>query len=153
MGRIILCVWLLAAFNAHADLILKSGQVRAMPPGQPNTAAFMSLTNNGDKAVRLVSAQTDIAAKSEFHTHSKNAQGVMSMSRIPSIDIAPGETFEFKSGHDHVMIMGLKKPLKPGTLVSLTLQGADGASYTYSLPVVSLVDHSSMHHHHHQDQE
>ncbi len=154
MGRFILCVWLLSAFHAHADLVLKQGQVRAMPPGQPNTAAFMTLQNTGDKTVTLVTATTEIAAKSEFHTHTKNAQGVMSMGRIPSVSIAPGQTFEFKSGHEHVMIMGLKKPLTPGAHVVVTLQDAEGASYTYHLPVVSLVDHSSMHHHHHhQDQE
>lgn len=152
MGRFIATALLFTALSAQADLILLDGHVRAMPPGQPNTAAFMQLKNTGKNSITLVSAQTTAAQKSEFHTHSTNDKGVMSMSQVPQITIKPEQVFVFKSGAHHVMLMGLKQPLKPGSSIELSLQDTQGASYTYDLPVVSLLNNAPMkhdHHHHH----
>lgn len=155
MGRFILSALLLTALNAQAELIMLDGHVRAMPPGQPNTAAFMQLKNTGKQTVTLVTAQTPAAQKSEYHTHTMNDKGVMSMSQVPSIRIKPDEVFQFKSGAHHVMLMGLVKPLKPGEKISLSLQDNQGQTYTYQVPVVSILDKKPMNHdhHHHHGQE
>lgn len=152
MGRIIATALLFTAFTAQADLVLLDGHVRAMPPGQPNTAAFLQVKNTGSQAITLINAQTQAAKKSEFHTHTMNEKGVMSMTQVPNIVIEPQQIFVFESGAHHVMLMGLTKPLKPGGRVELSLQDTQGASYTYDLPVVSLLDKAPMkhdHHHHH----
>lgn len=152
MGRILLAGLLLTALHAQADLIMSEGHVRAMPPGQPNTAAFLTLQNTGNDTVTLISAQTPAAKKAEFHTHIMNDKGVMSMSKVPHIEINSGQTFQFKSGAHHVMFMGLTKPLSPGTHVSLTLQDNKGSRYTYEVPVQSILEKPAMnHHHHHQE--
>ena len=152
MGRIFATALLFTAFTAQADLVLLDGHVRAMRPGQPNTAAFLQVKNTGSQAITLINAQTQAAKKSEFHTHTMNEKGVMSMTQVPNIVIEPHQIFVFESGAHHVMLMGLTKPLKPGGRVELSLQDTQGASYTYDLPVVSILDKAPMkhdHHHHH----
>jgi len=153
MARFILFALLFTTLSAQADLVMLEGHVRAMPPGQPNTAAFMSLKNTGSQTITLVKAQTPAAKKSEYHTHIKNDKGVMSMTQVPSIEIKPGQVFKLKSGGHHVMLMGLTKTLKPGEHVSLTLQDTQGHSYHYNVPVESILDKKPMSHDHHHGQE
>lgn len=146
------------ALTAQADLQVKDGYVRAMPPGQPNTAAFMLVTNSSKEAVKLVSASTDKSTKAEFHNHTMDDKGVMRMRAVESIEIPAGGQFEFKPGAFHVMVMGLTQPLKPSQTVKLQLKDESGKVYEYSLPVKSLVPgkgakkhghHDHGHHHHH----
>lgn len=155
MGRFLLSALLFTALNAQAELIMLDGHVRAMPPGQPNTAAFLQLKNTGTQTITLVGANTPAAKKSEYHTHTMNDKGVMSMSQVPSIEVKPGQVFKFKSGAHHVMLMGLSKPLTPGEKIKLALQDTQGQNYTYQVPVVSLLDKKPMNHnhHHHHGQE
>jgi hypothetical protein len=150
MGRLLVTVLLFSALSAHAELEMLQGHVRAMPPGQPNTAAFMHLKNTGNSTVTLVSAETPAAKKSEYHTHTMNDKGVMSMTQVPNIVIEPGQVFTFKSGAHHVMLMGLVKPLKPGGEIELTLQDSQGHKHRYDVPVVSILDKPAMNHDHHK---
>jgi len=152
MGRFCLAVILFWASQAFADLVISDAQVRAMPPGQPNTAAFLTLKNTSAQSVTLVSAKTNAAKKAEFHNHIKNAAGVMSMQQVASINIEPNASFVFKSGSYHIMLMGLNKMLKPGESVSLELTDQQGRTYTYDVPVVSMMG-GGMHHHHHHGEE
>jgi periplasmic copper chaperone A len=48
--------------------------------------------------------------------------GVMKMRALDGIDIAPGATIELKPGGMHLMIMGLKQPLKAGESFPATLR-------------------------------
>jgi copper(I)-binding protein len=154
MGRFIAIALLFTSLSAQADLTMLQGHVRAMPPGQPNTAAFMQVKNTGKGSITLVSAQTTAAKKSEFHTHTMNEKGVMSMTQVTSITIEPDQTFVFKSGAHHVMLMGLIQPLKPGASIELLLQDSTGTHYTFDVPVVSVLDKAPMKHdHHHHGQE
>jgi copper(I)-binding protein len=148
---IFLSILMLSAFT-QAQLDMSNGSVRAMPPGQPNTAAFLSLSNKSDQAIELISASTSIANKAEYHSHTKDSKGVMRMAKEDRIKIAAGQTFEFKTGGYHIMIMGLKKALKPGETVQITLTDSKGKNYPLELPVVSIMaepkQHDHSHHHH-----
>lgn len=144
----------LMALGAQAELKIKDGYVRAMPPGQPNTAAFMTLVNTSNKSVSLIFASTDQSAKAEFHTHTVDDKGIMRMRSLESVEIPANGQFEFKPGAHHVMVMGLKQPLKPSQMVKLTLKDTDGNQYDYDLSVKSLIaekneQHGHHHHHHH----
>ncbi len=140
---------LLSSFSA-AELELMEGYVRAMPPGQPNTAAFMLVRNPADKDVKLTSATTSAASTAEFHTHTMDAQGVMRMRAVESVTVAAKGQFEFKPGAYHIMLMGLNKPLTPADTVRLTLTDSEGQQHQLTLPVQSPVeDHGHHGHHHH----
>ncbi|GAA6133986.1 hypothetical protein NBRC116188_07750 [Oceaniserpentilla sp. 4NH20-0058] len=149
MGRFFLASMLLFVMNANAELLMHDAQVRAMPPGQPNTAAFMVLQNTGTQAITLVSASTSMAKDAQYHTHIKKASGVMSMQQVSNIVIPAGASFVFESGAHHIMLLGLKQPLIPGDQVDLQLKDEQGKLYTYDVPVKSMMGNGHMHHHHH----
>lgn len=99
--------------------------VRAVPPGQKNTGAFMLLKNQDSQARSIVSAESDAAEVVELHTHI-HENGMMKMRQIDSIDIpASGETV-LKPGGLHVMLIGLKQPIVPDEPVEITLVYANG---------------------------
>lgn len=91
-----------------------------MPAGV-NSAAFMTLSNPGAQADRLVSAAGDVAASVEIHETTME-NDVMRMRPVEGgIAIPAGGQVELKPGGYHIMLMGLTRDLKPGETVKLTL--------------------------------
>ncbi|HYD32540.1 MAG TPA: copper chaperone PCu(A)C [Azospirillaceae bacterium] len=82
--------------------------------------AFLTLTNQGSEADALVAATADVADKVELHTHI-NDNGVMRMRSVEAIEIPAGGVAELKPGGLHVMLIGLKAPLKQGESFPLRL--------------------------------
>jgi copper(I)-binding protein len=122
--------------------------VRAVPPGQPNSAAFMSITNKGSEDRALLAAQSNAAEVVELHTHLME-DGMMQMRRVDQIDLPAGETVLLQPGGLHVMLIGLTEALAPGDMVELTLGFDQGGEQALSLPV-KRIDPSAMpmHQHH-----
>ncbi|MEI8393899.1 MAG: copper chaperone PCu(A)C [Rhodospirillaceae bacterium] len=87
----------------------------------PNGAVFLIVHNEGKEGDRLVSASTPVAEKAELHTHLMDDSGVMKMRRVDAIDIEAGATVRLAPGGLHVMLFGIKEPLKADTTVPLTL--------------------------------
>jgi copper(I)-binding protein len=118
----------------HGNIQVQHPYARAVPPGQPNSAAFMTLRNMGGEANALIAASSPAANVVELHTHTMD-DGMMKMRRVEQIDIpAKGET-ELKPGGLHIMLIGLKQQLKPGIKVALTLKFSDGTESTVDAPV------------------
>ena len=99
--------------------------VRATVAEQQSTGAFMTL--RATSASRLVAVQSRAAASVEMHEMAMEGD-VMRMRAMPAVALAAGTDVAFKPGSYHLMLMGLKKPLKAGELVPLTLvfESADG---------------------------
>ncbi len=93
-------------------------------PGTSNGAAYLaSIENKGAVADRLVRASTPMAARVEIHTMNLDAQGVMRMREVDGIALAPGAKVQLKAGAGlHLMLMGLKEPLKEDASFPLTLE-------------------------------
>ncbi len=85
------------------------------------TAGYMSIANNGSEPDILKSASADIAGKVEIH-ESLVEDGKAIMRALPDgITIPPGGVAELKPQGMHIMIMGLKQPLKEGEKFPMTL--------------------------------
>lgn len=108
--------------------------VRAMPPGQPTSLAFMGITNNSDKDHVLLDAEGTVAKMVELHTHTMK-NGMMHMHKVEKIDLPAGKKVMLESGGLHVMLMGLKQDLKPGDTVSISLVFEDGSKKKLDVPV------------------
>ncbi|MEN2427405.1 copper chaperone PCu(A)C [Chromobacterium vaccinii] len=94
---------------------------RAMPATSQTGGVYLSLENQGKAEDKLVSASTPRADRAELHTH-VNDNGVMRMRKVEGgVAIAPGQTVKFAPGSYHIMLMGLKQPLKAGDRFPLTL--------------------------------
>ena len=97
-------------------------------------AAFMVIENAGTTACKLMGATTDAADKAELHT-SRDEGGVMKMIATGPIEIGPGESHALARGGDHIMLMGLKQPLKDGENLALTLDMGDCGLVAVTVPV------------------
>lgn len=83
-------------------------------------AAYMTLVNHGRAADRLVRAVSAVAEKAELHSHVMDGD-VMRMRPIAAIEVNPGEPSVLKPGGLHIMLIGLKAPLKAGESFMLDL--------------------------------
>ncbi|MFL3655530.1 MAG: copper chaperone PCu(A)C [Halioglobus sp.] len=102
-------------------LEIENAWVRALPPGQPNTAAYLTLVNRGEVAVVVESASADVADKAEMHTV-RSVDGLMRMEQLQSLEVAPGERLELAPGGTHLMLLGLETMPVRGDEVQLCLQ-------------------------------
>jgi len=94
-------------------------------PAAATTAAvyFRTLKNRGDQPDRLVAASTPVAQSVEFHRSSVDAQNVMRMRPIEAIELPPRSELRVRHGGElHLMLIGLKAPLKEGERFALRLR-------------------------------
>lgn len=123
------------AIASAADAITVTGPwIRATPPGQTVTGAFMTLVNESDTARALTSVSYSGANTVEIHETSMK-EGVMRMRKVDQIDIPANGFAELKPGSYHVMLIGLGKDMKAGTTESLTLMFSDGSQKTIETQV------------------
>jgi len=118
--RFLLSIVVLAsvAFPACAAVTVRDAWVRGMVPGQDTTVAYMKLNSSTNAA--LVRAQSPIAKSVELHSMRMD-NGVMKMRDEPRLDLPAGKTVELAPSGQHLMLMGVAQPLKPGDTVPLTL--------------------------------
>ncbi|MFM5082942.1 copper chaperone PCu(A)C [Aeromonas veronii] len=129
---------------ALAKVEAVDGYVRLLPPGSPNTAAFMVLKNDADQPVRLVVAASAAAGRAELHTH-LHENGVMKMRQVENIEIpAKGEAV-LKPGSLHIMLFEVGT-LSEQTPFPLTLTMDDGQKLDLSLPVKPIEPMAEMKH-------
>ena len=130
-ARVLLASALCATAFAAAAHGAKAGDIAIDHPfatpsiaGAPNGAAYLaSIENKGAVADRLVRASTPAAARVELHTMAVDAQGVMRMREIDGIALAPKAKVQMKPGAGlHMMLIGLKEPLKEDASFPLTLE-------------------------------
>lgn len=119
MKRIAILCTLLAALPAFAQVSVKEPWVRATVAQQKATGAFMQITSAQD--ARLVEAKSPVAGVVEVHEMVME-KDVMKMRAVPGLDLPAGKSIELKPGGYHVMLMDLKRPLKKGEVVPLTLR-------------------------------
>ncbi|MGB5734832.1 MAG: copper chaperone PCu(A)C [Thiohalocapsa sp.] len=122
-----------AALGGDA-VIVNDPYARAVPPGQPNSAVFMQLSNAGAADRALVSAASTVSEVVELHTH-RMEDGMMKMRRVDQIELPAGEAVTLAPGGLHVMLIGLKQQLAPGDDVPLTLTLDDGSELSLTAPV------------------
>lgn len=116
-------------------LTVQGASVIAVPPGATETSAGMTLRNPGKTPVVLTAARTAAAGHVMLMTTRRDAQGRVGMSAVKSLTVPAGGQLVLKPGGDHLMLMDLKRPLKPGERVPLVLSARDGRTLTVSAPV------------------
>lgn len=125
---------------------------RASAGPAKNGAAYLMISIEGGKADRLVKAETPAANKASLHAHTME-NGIMAMRPIKAIEVSPGEPVVLKPGGAHIMLMGLKAPLKEGQTFPMTLSfeksGRVDVQVTVYKPGAMAPDHQ-MHQMHHQ---
>jgi periplasmic copper chaperone A len=101
------------------------------------SAAYVTIRNTGDKADRLVSIETPVAARSEVHEMEEEG-GVMKMRPAGPLEIPPGEEVRLEPGGIHIMLMQLRQPLKEGKSIPITFTFRQAGDITMIAPIASL---------------
>lgn len=156
--QVFIAVLFLGASMAHAHdydvgtLNIDHPWSRATVAGIPNGVAYFGLKNTGDQDDRLVSASTPVADRAELHNHVVDGE-VVRMRHVDNIEIPAGGSVALEPSGLHVMLMGLKQPLKEGETFELTLEFEHAGTTTVDVMVQGMgkskADHGDMDHSHH----
>ena len=114
----------LLSVSAYAQVNVTDPWIRATVPVQKSTGAFMQVQSAAP--ARLVEVRTEVAARTELHEMAMDGQ-VMRMRRVDGIELPAGRPVNLATGGYHVMLFGLKRQLKEGENVELTLVVQDAA--------------------------
>jgi copper(I)-binding protein len=110
--------------------------VRATVPQQKAAGAFMRVQSA--TAARLVGVSTPVAGRAELHEMAME-NNTMRMHQVDAIDLPAGKAVNLASGGYHVMFFDLKRQLKEGETVPVTLIVQDAAKKSSSVTVEAKV--------------
>jgi len=90
---------------------------KATAPGQDSASVYLHI--NVRKDARLVAVGSPVADRAEIHVM-KHENGMMMMRQVEDLALPANKEVVLGSG-SHLMLIGLKKPLKPGDRIPLVL--------------------------------
>lgn len=125
------------AIPAFADgIMIKDPYSRSAGPSAKTGAAFFGIMNTSDQDDRLIAASSDVAKRVELHTHIETADGVMQMREVKDgFPVEAGGMHMLQRGGDHVMFMGLLRPMVQGETVTVTLTFEKAGDISVEIPV------------------
>lgn len=103
------------AAETVAELALSGAWVRAMPPGQKMTAAYLEIRNDSPEPVTINGA-TAASGHASLH-ETRTVEGRSSMRPVDALTLAPGERVQLQPGGLHIMLMGLEHTPQAGEAV------------------------------------
>jgi copper(I)-binding protein len=114
------------------SITVANAWVRGTVAAQTATAAFMEITSK-DAAV-LTGVSSPAAASAEVHEMHMDGN-VMKMRALDKLELPAGKTVKLGPGGYHLMLLGLKRPLQPGTTIplSLDIETKDGKRSTLAI--------------------
>jgi periplasmic copper chaperone A len=121
----LLATTLLVSFASYAyaasdkkDIEISGAWTRATAPGQDAAGVDMTITSK--QMATLVGVSSPVAKTAEMHSMTSEG-GMMRMREVKSIELPAGKRVNLSEGGYHLMLNGLKAPLKEGDTVPLTL--------------------------------
>ena len=118
----VLFLFTLSSSLSAGPILVSDSYARSTGPLAKAGAAYMKIMNHSKKDDRLISVYSDIAKKTELHTHLKSDNGVMKMMHIDKgIEIGAMKEHALVRGGEHIMFMGLKEPFENGKIIPVTL--------------------------------
>jgi periplasmic copper chaperone A len=145
-----------ALANAHdykaGNLYIGHPYAHATVPGQISGAAYLTIENKGKQLDKLIAIESSAANAVEIHTMSMHGN-VMRMRQAPAIEFKPASKIIMQPGSGyHIMLIGLKKPLKIGDKFPLTLtfekSGKSEVSVWVEEKKEKMNKEAGTHHHH-----
>lgn len=134
--------------EASARPRVSDAWIAEAPPGARHNAAYLEL-RNGARADTLLTVSTPVAEVVELH-EMRMEQGVMRMRREDAVELAPGQQLRLAPGGRHLMLINMRRSLRVGEKVPLTLRFRDSGALTVQAEVKPLpVDDEPAHSHSH----
>lgn len=138
--RTLLAATFLSIVHAPAvlasDIMVMEPRAAASISAMAKTAAvYVTLMNHGSEADALLKISTAAADMAMAH-ETTMTDGVMKMRELERLEIKPHETAVLAPGGNHIMLVGLKAPLKEGEMISMVLTFEKAGDVTVEVPVV-----------------
>lgn len=105
---------------------LESSDRWAKAASEGMSAAFGEIENNTNKPITIIAAKSSYAKSVQLHEMVMKDGAMVMGEKKGGFTIQPGETLELAPGGNHLMFIGLKKTIKPGTTVPIWLYTSDG---------------------------
>lgn len=122
--------------SALAQVTVSEPWVRATVANQKASGAFMRVQSS--TSARLVGVSTPVAGRAELHEMAME-NNTMRMRQVDAIELPAGKAVNLASGGYHVMLFDLKRQLKEGESVPVTLVVQDAAKKSSSVTVEAQV--------------
>ncbi|MGA8787737.1 MAG: copper chaperone PCu(A)C [Paenarthrobacter sp.] len=120
-----------SATQNAAALTVSDPWVKAADTGM--SAAFGTIRNTTDKDVTVVSATTKASPMVELHETVMGANGTMQMQAKQGGFVVPAKgELTLEPGGNHIMLMGLAKPVLAGDDISFELKTSDGGTVAFT---------------------
>ena len=116
----LLAALLMSASVYARDIQVENAWVRATVPGQD--VAGVDLTITSKQAATLVGVTSVVCKTVELHSMTMaHDGGMMKMREVETVVLPAGKRLNLREGGYHLMLIGLKAPLKAGESVPLML--------------------------------
>ena len=139
-----------ASVSADDDglLVIEDAWVRALPPTQSVTSAYLSVTNPGSAPVAIIGGEAELAGEVQIHT-TRDVDGYMRMERLQQLELPPGGSARLAPGGVHLMLMQLQRMPAVGERLRLCLILSSGQSACTEAEVKKSADAGPRDHHEH----
>ena len=127
-----------ATVRADADGIEVRGAVSRATIGRATSGVvYLTLVNHASRPDRLLAASTPAAARADLHVTERDGD-IVRMRRLETLAIPAGHAVAFEPGGAHIMLSGLRAPLREGDRFALTLEFETAGPVTVEVPVTSV---------------
>jgi copper(I)-binding protein len=121
---------------------------RATPKGARVAGGYLTITNMGNTADKLIGGTFELAGRLEIHQMRMDG-GVMTMRPLDGgLELKPNAQVELKPGSLHFMFVDLKRPLEQGQRIKATLIFEKAGTIEVEF-VVEAMGATPSHHHKH----
>ncbi|MDX2471247.1 MAG: copper chaperone PCu(A)C [SAR324 cluster bacterium] len=112
-------------------------------------SVYLHFENTAKKSDELLKITSKDVKTVELHETTMEKNGMMLMRQVKKLVLKSGETKPFVPGGSHIMLIGLKKNLKKGDTVDLTLQFKNAGKINIKVPVIRRSGKTPTHSMHH----
>jgi periplasmic copper chaperone A len=132
----ILALLLLASCGDQGAADIRVSNAWARPTiGQAPGAVYLTISNKGEAPDRLTGVFTDHSAMAMVHQN-ELVDGIAKMRMAGEINIPANEQIEMRPGGTHIMLEGLKAPLRTGDDFDLVLKFRSSPDQTVKVTVL-----------------
>jgi copper(I)-binding protein len=122
-----------SACGGDKGIEVREAWVRPAAQGE-NGAVYFVIHNLDPNADTLTGVSSDVADAAEMH-ESKMSGDVMQMQQLDSVPIERSAEIKFEPGGLHLMLVGLKRDLKVGEEIDITLHFKNFEDIKVTVPV------------------
>lgn len=135
--KVLLSALLLASSPLLAAVRVESARIAEVPPSSPSAAVYLTLVNDGERAVVLRRLSSPAAEEVMWH-EVHHGDGMSHMMMRSDVMLPPHSRTVLAPGQAHLMLMGLRQPLRIGQRVGINFFFAGQPTLRVAVPVQPL---------------